>query len=109
MRKEAVMTTAPTRYQVSLDHQGLFDIADASGVTVRCDKGSVWLTLDNDPRDFVLEPGEVFQTDEHRHALVYALNAATITLRTPTRPQSAAQPGGARTPARLSFGLRATA
>lgn len=93
----------PHQYQVSLGHQGLFDIADAAGVTVRCDEGSVWLTLDNDPRDFVLEAGEVFTTAEHRHALVYALGTATITL------QAAAQPDARRkraaAPTRVSFGL----
>ena len=93
----------PHQYQVSLGHQGLFDIADAAGVTVRCDEGSVWLTLDNDPRDFVLEAGEVFTTAEHRHALVYALGTASITL------QAAAQPDARRkraaVPTRVSFGL----
>ena len=97
------MNTGSNHYQVSLNHQGLFDIADAAGVTLRCDQGSVWLTLDNDPRDIVLEAGEVFTTDEHRHALVYALSASTITLQAAPRSQAHAK----RTPAptRVSFGL----
>jgi hypothetical protein len=92
------MNHAASRYQVSLAHQGLFDIADAAGVNMRCDEGSVWITLDNDPRDIVLEAGEVFATHEHRHALVYALSPSTLTL------QAAVQP--LAEPTRVSFGLR---
>ena len=97
------MNTGSHQYQVSLGHQGLFDIADAAGVTLRCDQGTVWLTLDNDPRDIVLEAGEVFTTDDHRHALVYALSAATITLQAATQPQARAT--HATAPTRVSFGL----
>jgi hypothetical protein len=97
------MNAGSSHYQVSLGHQGLFDIADAAGVALRCDKGTVWLTLDNDPRDIVLEAGEVFTTEEHRHALVYALSAATITLRAAFQPQ--ANSARAPEPIRVSFGL----
>jgi hypothetical protein len=90
---------AASRYQVSLEHRALFDIADAAGATVRCERGSLWITLDNDPRDIVLKPGEEFSTDEHRHALVYALSPATLTLL--GRVQREAQS------TRVSFGLRA--
>ena len=97
------MNTGSHQYQVSLGHQGLFDIADAAGVTVRCDRGTVWLTLDNDPRDIVLDAGEVFTTDDHRRALVYALSAATITLQAAIQPQARARHTTA--PTRVSFGL----
>ena len=92
------MNTGSARYQVSLDHKALFDIADAAGVTVWCDEGALWITLDNDPRDIVLRAGEVFATDEHRHALVYALKPSTLTLR--------ARQETSREVTRVSFGLR---
>ncbi len=95
------MTTGSSRYQVSLAHQGLFDIADAAGVTLQCDQGSVWITLDNDARDIVLEAGESFSTHEHRHALVYALSPSTVTLQATTQPLAE--------PTRVSFGLRPAA
>jgi hypothetical protein len=101
------MITAANQYQVSLGHQGLFDIADAAGVTVRCDRGSVWLTLDNDPRDIVLEAGDVFTTSEHRHALVYALGASTITLQAASQARGTAKTTPA--PTRVSFGLHPAA
>ncbi|MDB5875139.1 MAG: hypothetical protein JWQ07_4581 [Ramlibacter sp.] len=92
------MNTGSSHYQVSLAHKGLFDIADAAGVNLRCEEGSVWITLDNDPRDIVLEAGEVFTATEHRHALVYALAPATLTLQAPSLPRAQ--------PTRVSFGLR---
>ena len=101
------MNTGSSRYQVTLGHQGLFDIADAAGVTLRCDQGDVWLTLDNDPRDIVLSAGEVFTTDQHRHALVYALSPATLTLQGQAQPQALAR--RAPTPTRISVGLSPTA
>jgi hypothetical protein len=99
------MHTGSSRYQVALEHQGLFEIADAAGVKLRCDRGNLWITLDNDPRDIVLRAGEVFATDEHRRALVYALSPATLTLEAAIQPRT--RPSESST--RVSFGLRATA
>jgi hypothetical protein len=65
---------------LSLAHQGLFTVPDASGVQVICREGSLWITLDNDPRDIVLAPGESFITTEHRRALIYAMGASALTL-----------------------------
>ena len=99
------MHTGASRYQVALEHQGLFDIADAAGVTLRCDSGNLWITLDNDPRDIVLRAGEVFTTGEHRRALVYALSPAALTLEAAAKPQA---PRATPT-TRVSFGLRPAA
>jgi hypothetical protein len=84
MRKESAMTTVSRQTQVvTLAHQAMFDVSDASAVALRCDDGCVWITLDDDPRDIVLEAGESFETDEPRHAIVYALKPSKLTLRTP--------------------------
>ena len=64
--------------QLRLPHQGLHAVADASRVEFVCGEGSVWLTLDGVEEDFVLEPGERFQTDEHRRALLYALMPSRV-------------------------------
>jgi hypothetical protein len=45
----------------------------------------VWVTLDGDPRDYVLEPGESFTTQEHSRALVYALERSRVSLGTTVR------------------------
>jgi hypothetical protein len=63
---------------VLLAPRQLHNIPDASGVTVACRSGSVWITVDNDPNDYVLEAGETFVTPEHERALVYALTTARI-------------------------------
>jgi len=65
---------------VMLAPRQLHNIPDASGVTISCRSGSVWITVDNDPNDYVLEPGETFVTSEHERALVYALTSARIDL-----------------------------
>jgi len=83
-----------TMEAIQLAARRLFDIPDAAAVQVRCTAGSLWITLDHDPRDFVLGPGESFSTGEHRRALLYALEPATFALaskaevpqRAPARP-----------------------
>lgn len=75
------MHHAHQRYQIGLAARSLFEIADAANVQIRCRKGTLWLTLDNDPRDVVLEPGESFVTTEHRRALLYALRPACFAVR----------------------------
>lgn len=63
-----------------LAHRTVFSIPDASAVQVRCTAGTLWLTLDHDPRDVILAAGESFVTTEHRRALLYALEPAAFTL-----------------------------
>nr|WP_283254252.1 DUF2917 domain-containing protein [Ramlibacter paludis] len=58
----------------------LFDIPDAASVHIRCTSGSLWITLDHDARDIVLEAGESFSTPEHKRALLYALEPASFAL-----------------------------
>ncbi|QJW85769.1 DUF2917 domain-containing protein [Ramlibacter terrae] len=59
----------------------LFAIPDVAGLRFACREGCVWITLDDDPRDIVLEAGEVFTGSEHRRALVNALAPACLTIR----------------------------
>ena len=74
------MTTATDHFDLSLDHQALFNVADAAGVQILCREGSLWVTLDGDPRDIVLDAGDSFTATEHRHALIYALTPASLSL-----------------------------
>ena len=66
------------RFQISLSKRAIFTLPDAAGVGIECRSGSVWVTLDNDPRDIVLAAGERFTGGEHRRALVSALEPACI-------------------------------
>ena len=73
------MTTNRTsRFQIDLPAHAIVTLPDADGVGIECRSGCVWITLDDDPRDLVLEPGERFVGDAHRRALVSALQASTI-------------------------------
>ncbi|HEY8047641.1 MAG TPA: DUF2917 domain-containing protein [Ramlibacter sp.] len=58
----------------------LHTIADASGVEIACRSGAVWITVDGDLNDYVLEAGDTFVTDKRARVLVYALGAARIDL-----------------------------
>jgi hypothetical protein len=76
---------APSRTAVDLPRRAILNLPDAADVQIECRSGSLWITLDDDPRDFIVEAGERFITDQHRPALVYALQAAQVDLQ-PRRP-----------------------
>lgn len=63
-----------------LEHKGLYSVPDASSRAVTCDEGVLWLTVDGDPRDFVLEPGRTFETQDHGRVLIYALAPSRISI-----------------------------
>jgi hypothetical protein len=63
---------------VELPRRAMLKLPDAAAVQIECRSGSLWITLDHDPRDFVVEAGESFSTQAHTPALVYALQAAVL-------------------------------
>jgi hypothetical protein len=71
------MNDGPT---VSLPARQLFEIPDASTARILCTAGCLWLTLDDDPRDVILEPGDSFATGEARRALLYAMQPSAFLL-----------------------------
>lgn len=80
----------PQRFDLGLRRDALFSVPDAAGVHILCRNGTVWITLDGDPRDIVLEASDSFTTPEHRRALIYAMKPSCISV------QAAAQPSGWR-------------
>lgn len=76
------------REEFTLAARALLDVPDISGTQVACRRGSLWITLDNDPRDIVLEAGESFFSTEHRRALIYAFQASVVALRTVAAPDA---------------------
>ncbi|MDR6887637.1 MULTISPECIES: DUF2917 domain-containing protein [Variovorax] len=96
-----------SRFHVSLPTRSIFAVPDGAGVGIECRSGSVWVTLDHDPRDIVLAPGERFEGSDHRRVLVSALESSCITI---SDAQPAAMPlrgrASRRSPWRLpSLGL----
>lgn len=73
MRPDPIST-----FKLELPRHAIFTVADIAGVGIECQSGCVWLTLDNDTRDLVLEPGERFVGDIHRRVLVSAFEQSSV-------------------------------
>lgn len=73
-------SSSSSRFQVSLPNRAVFAVPDGAGVGIECRSGAVWITLDRDPRDIVLAPGERFEGTEHRRVLVSALESSCISV-----------------------------
>lgn len=71
------MNDAPS---VCLPARQLFVLPDASSARVLCTSGCLWVTLDDDPRDVVLQPGERFETRIRRRAILYAVERSSFVL-----------------------------
>jgi hypothetical protein len=71
------MEDGPT---ITLPGRQLFAIPDASAVRILCTRGCIWVTLDDDLRDFVLEPGQQFEAPDARRALIYTLEPSSFLL-----------------------------
>lgn len=65
---------------VTLPARQLFSVPDASAVRIVCTQGCLWLTLDHDQRDVILEAGECFEAAQPRRALLYALRGSAFVL-----------------------------
>jgi hypothetical protein len=70
----------PALTTICLPARALFEISDAAGVRIVCTAGCLWLTLDHDTRDVILQPGESFEVAEPRRALLYAFEASAFAL-----------------------------
>lgn len=78
---------------IALPARAMFEIPDVAGLKIRCVAGCLWVTLDNDPRDLILEPGDCYSGTVHRRALVYALKDAKLAVASAAAgPQRQAMP-----------------
>ncbi|MEO5738932.1 MAG: DUF2917 domain-containing protein [Variovorax sp.] len=72
--------TVSSAFEMGLPARSIYRVADAADVRITVRRGSVWITLDNDPVDVVLGVGEQFSTSQHRRALVSALEPSCISV-----------------------------
>lgn len=75
------MREGPT---ITLPARQLFAVPPAGAVRILCTAGCLWLTLDGDLRDVVLNPGDAFEAGERR-ALLYAFERSAFTLLAPAQ------------------------
>ena len=66
---------------MQLPKRAVVHVPDAAAVQLECHRGSLWITVDHDTRDTVLQAGERFTSQSHRHALVYALESSNLCIR----------------------------
>ena len=62
----------------ALDKDSTYTLLKPEGLRVECLEGCVWITLDRDMRDTVLEAGESYCADRQSRALVHALAFSNI-------------------------------
>lgn len=72
--------TTQLTLNVAMQERSIYSLADAADVEIVCDEGAVWVTLDDDPRDVVLEPGERYSATQHRRLLISALSQSRVSL-----------------------------
>lgn len=67
----------------------ILEVKQPLGVTIECLEGSVWVTLDGDSRDVVLDAGQSFVVDRNQRTLLQALDAARVRLIEPALARAA--------------------
>ena len=69
---------------VQLPAHRTLHLTDARGTHLRAVSGTSWITIDHDPQDHVLEPGDEWIVDSSRPVLVMALGgSATLDVSAP--------------------------
>jgi Protein of unknown function (DUF2917) len=69
----------------SIARQQTLRLPAALGQRIECLEGCLWITMDHDPRDVVVMPGEAFTADRHQRVLVHALQPSCVRLVRPAR------------------------
>lgn len=73
------MKTDTLTVDLNMPHKAL-QVIPQGALRLVCREGSVWITLDHDQRDVVLNPGEVFNTLPQQRAIAYALETSVLRL-----------------------------
>ncbi len=90
------MTPLLQHFGLSLENRALFSVPDAADLDIVCEDGTVWITVDGDLRDYVLERGDRFQNSAHRRAVIYAMRPSRLHISSGPDPKAA--PASRRAP-----------
>lgn len=66
---------------LSLEPGQLVALDDARGTRIQPERGTVWITEEGEPHDFVVGPGEAFLVRRAGRTLVQAIDASLVALR----------------------------
>ena len=72
------MLQAPRPLPFDLPRRAMRTFDDGAGLAFTCLAGSVWVTVDGDPDDHVLEAGETFGNADHARVIVYAFEDSRV-------------------------------
>jgi hypothetical protein len=68
---------------VRLEADRFLRLQQSKGTRVECRSGSLWVTQDNDTRDYVLGPGQSLELEHGGDAIVFALLQSELMLTEP--------------------------
>lgn len=77
VRRTLVVADA-SRNTYELAKNGILSVFQPLGSIVECLDGCVWITLDGDARDVILQEGESFRPDRNGRALIQALDSSRL-------------------------------
>jgi len=85
LQEHAMWINTPNARLDVVGHRSL-RLEDARGTRLRAVRGTLWVTLDADPRDIVLSAGEAFTVDTDERVVVTSLGeCATLDVRSAQR------------------------
>ena len=66
-----------------LDRCQTVELVDAAGATATLDRGCLWITMDGDQRDIVLNAGQSWTVERNGRTLLYAGAPSTLRISDP--------------------------
>jgi hypothetical protein len=81
--REPRMHVELDRPAINLDRNEIAAFENARGARILCTFGALWITLDDDRRDIVLETGESFDVDRDGRVLVMATQPSSLVVLQP--------------------------
>ena len=87
----------------------IVELDDARGTLLRPTRGMLWVTMEKDTRDIVLEAGDAFTVDRNGVTLVEAQGRTTVCVQAPHVGAMHRPAASAAWPARLAYWLRGLA
>ena len=79
------MKLSPLPTTLALPRHAVLRIEQPLHARLRAERGSLWITIDGEPDDIALDPGDSFEFDRAAAATVSALDDAVFTAVQPTR------------------------